>query len=337
MKKSLFILFIIVTVSSSCTKYGSVKLKYPTSPQAFLPENVHTIAIVNRSLTKKDDHTTSLIEAITSGEIAGSDKKASDECLKGVYNRINGWKQIKIIIPTTTRLYGTGTRVTPELLDWKIVKHICDSTKADALLVLETFDSNSDILANAVNNSVNAVITGNIPPPAATLHKIRMNVLSYWRLYDPVNQKIIDQYQSTSYLTFDGGTSAIAIPPPDALPKTAYHAGEEYIQRFLPNYYYVNRSMFKRGKGADKQRFLTAFRKSEVADWEGALLAWEPLTKSTNRKSAGRACLNMAVGYEVLGKIDQAMVWAKKAYEDYGNKLARDYQNQLQYRLRMEY
>lgn len=334
MKKVLFVLFLIAIVFSSCSKYGNVKLKYPTAPEAILPENIHTIAIVNRSLTKKEDQK-SVFESIVSGEIAGSDKKASDECLKGVYDGIQGWIQMNIVIPTKTRLYGTGTRETPELVDWKIVKHLCDSTKADALLVLETFDSNSDILANTVNTAVNSVLTGTPPPPP--LHQVRMNVYCYWRLYDPVNQKIIDQYQSTSFLTFDGGGSAIAIPPPGALSQTAYHAGEEYIQRFLPNYYYVNRSLFKRGKGADKQRFLTAFRKSEVADWEGALLAWEPLTKSNNRTNAGRACLNMAVAYEVLGKTDQAIIWAKKGYEDYGNKLARDYQNQLQYRLRYEY
>jgi len=334
MKKSIVALFIIAAASSGCSKYGNVKLQYPTAPMAFLPENIHTIAVVNRSLTKNEDNK-SVIESVVSGEIAGSDKNASDECLKGVYDRIKGSKQISIVIPTKTRLYGTGTRVTPELLDWKTVKHICDSTKADALLVLETFDSNSDILSNAVNTAVNSVLTGTPPPPP--LHQIRMNVMCYWRLYDPGSQKIIDQYQSTSYLNFDGGASVIAIPPPGALSQTAFHAGEEYIQRFLPNYYYVNRSLFKRGKDGEKQQFLTAFRKTEVADWEGALQVWEPLTKSNNRKNAGRACLNMAVANEVLGKTDQALIWAKKGYEDYGNKLARDYQSQLQYRLRYEY
>ncbi|OFY84212.1 MAG: hypothetical protein A3F72_14385 [Bacteroidetes bacterium RIFCSPLOWO2_12_FULL_35_15] len=334
MKKTVFLLFVIATLSLSCSKYGYVKLNYPTSPQAFLPENIHTIALVNRSLTKKDDNA-SVIESIVSGEIAGSDKKASDECLKGVYDRINGWRQMNIVIPKKTRLYGTGTRETPELLDWKTVKQICDSTKSDALLVLESFDSNSDILSNALNNTMNAVITGNVPPPPTS--QVRMNVVCYWRLYDPINQKIIDQYQSTSFMTFDGGNSVIAIPPPEALPQTAYHAGEEYIQRFLPSYYHVSRSLYKRGKGRDKQQFLTAFRKTEVANWEGAQQVWEPITKSNNSTNAGRACLNMAVAYEVLGKSDQALIWAKKAYEDYGNKLARDYQNQLKYRIRMEY
>ena len=332
MKKLLPLLF-LAFVFQSCSKYGSVSLKYPTAPVAVLPEGIHTLAMVNRSLVSKENRG-QVIESVISGEVAGSDKLASDDCLKGVFGRINGWRDINVVIPAHTRLYGTGTRETPELLDWKVVKQICDSTRADALLVLETFDSNSNLLANVVNEGVNAVVNGGTPAP---VRQVRMNVLCYWRLYDPLNQRIIDQYQSTSYMTFDAGNGLVPVPPPDALSRTAYHAGEEYIQRFLPTYYYVRREMYKRGKGRDKQQFLAAFRHSEVADWEGALPIWMELTKSRNRKNAGRACLDVAVTYEVLGKTSDALTWARKAYEDYGNKLARDYQNQLSYRLRMEY
>lgn len=333
LKNALLILFTIVTVSS-CSKYGHVTLQYPIASQAVLPKSIHKIAIVNRSFVKKGDKPNSLLEAVVSGEIAGSDKKASGECLKGVYDKAQGWKQVEIVIPATNQLYGTGKSETPELVDWKIIEQICNSEKADALLVLETFDSNSDILTNTVNTAINLALTGTPPPPPS--NQIKMNVKCFWRLYDPVNQKIIDQYQSTNYFTFDKGASIIAIPPQEILLQTAYRAGEEYIQRFLPNYYYVKRNLYKKGKSADKQRFLSAFRKSEVADWEGALQVWEPLTKSENRKNAGRACLNMAVAYEVLGETDKALIWAKKGYTDFGNKLARDYQNQLQDRLLIE-
>jgi hypothetical protein len=331
MKKYYFLLFITSLLFSSCSKYGYVSLKYPTAPYAVLPENIHNIAIVNRSLVKKENNN-AVIDAILTGEVAGSDKMASDECLKGVYDRMNGWRNISIIIPSHSHLYGTGTRQTPEILNWDLVKSICDSSKADALLVLETFDSNSGLLATNVNNQINAVITGNAPPPPNL--EIRMNVQSFWRLYDPESKKIIDEYTNTNYLTFNGG--GLNIPPPDALPKTAYNAGEQYIERFLPGYYYVKRDMYKRGKRSEKQQFKTAFRKTEVANWEGAMEVWTPLTKSNNRKNAGRACLNMAVACEVLGKTNDAFTWAKKAYEDYGNKLGRDYANKLKYRLNYE-
>ena len=162
MKRLLLFIF-ITTVFCSCSKYGNVKLNYPTAPQVSLPDNVHRIAVVNRSLFKKDNKN-SVIESIITGEIAGSDKKASDECLRGVQDRVKDSRQIEIVIPVKAWLYGSGTRELPEMLDWKLVKSICDSTKADALLVLETFDSNSDILAGVVTDQVNAILNGNPPP-----------------------------------------------------------------------------------------------------------------------------------------------------------------------------
>jgi hypothetical protein len=334
MKKIIVISVISIVVLSGCSKYGSVNLKYPTPPIAFLPDDIHTIAIVNRSLVRKEDKNNSIIESIVSGKIAGSDRLASDECLKGVFDRINGWHQLSIVIPPKTRLYGTGTRQTPELLNWNIVKNICDTTKADALLVLETFDSNSDILASTVNYEINAVINRTNPIPLPP-RQIRVNTLSFWRLYDPSTKKIIDEFESTNFLTFNASGPEFS-PPSDALYKTAYASGEQYIERFLPGYCFVKRELYKRGKGSRKQEFKTAFRRAEVADWSGASELWTELTKSSNRRNAGRACLNMAVTCEVLGKTDQAFIWAKKSYEDYANKLGREYANKLKYRISIE-
>ncbi|HRG37459.1 MAG TPA: DUF6340 family protein [Bacteroidia bacterium] len=328
MKKHYFFIFISLIILSSCSKYGYVSLKYPNPPLVSLPDNIHDITVVNRSLTPKDNKKP-IIDAIITGEVAGSDKAASDEAIKGVFDGLNGWHNFNVIIPTRTRLYGTGTRETPELLGWPLVKRICDSSKAQALLVLENFDSNSGILMDNIHNQVNAVLNGNTPPPIST--QVRMNVESFWRLYDPNTQKIIDEFKSINYLNFNG-----SVPPPEALPQTAYASGQQYVNRFLPSYYYVRRDFYKRGKGSDKSEFLKGFRRSEVANWKGASEIWLELTKSKNRKNAGKACLNMAVACEALGNIKDAYSWAKKAYEDYGNRLGRDYANKLKYRLNYE-
>ena len=335
-KNSFVYMVLIALVLSGCSKYGFVRLNYPLDPVALLPDNVKDIAVVNRSLTSSEDKKKKTIESIMSGEIAGSDRLASDECLKGVFDRINGIRGINIIIPQHTRLYGTGTRETPELLDWITVQAICDSTNTDALLVLETFDSNSDLIVSTVANQVVRVINGNPPVPAVP-NRVRMNVLCFWRLYDPSVRRIIDQFQSHSYLNFDGVGRDFALPPPDALTSTAYAAGQEYIQRFLPGFYSVKRDMYKRGKGSFNQEFKAAFRHAEVANWQGAMDEWAKIAEHANRKNAGRACLNMAVSYEVLGNTDLALQWVKKSYEDYRDRLGRDYANILLRRKNLEY
>jgi hypothetical protein len=160
-----------------------------------------------------------------------------------------------------------------------------------------------------------------------------MNVVAYWRLYDPVSRRIIDQYQHDGYLSFP---TEAGIPPPDALPRTAYNAGGAYIARFLPGSYKVKRKLYKRTGGAGKHQFKAGYRSTEVANWNGALELWEPLTKDRKRKTSGRACLNVAVANEVLGQNQQALDWAKKSYELYRDKLGRDYSKILIRRIRIE-
>ncbi len=325
MKKQLILLILVAAlVLPGCSKYGYVNLDYPLDPVVMLPDGINTIAIVNRSLIKPKDKSNTLWESIATAEIAGSDKLASDECLKGAFGKVNGRNDVTIVTPQQTRLYGSGTAQTPELLDWRQVKKICESNKADALLVLESFDSNSDLLTAAVTQHVGEILQGNTPKPS-TPCQVRMTVRALWRLYGPNTKRIIDQYESTAFLTFDAPANNIAIPPPDALPRTAYAAGQEYMDRFLPGYYTVKRDMYKKGKGSAKEEFIAVFRRAETANWEGAIQGWTALLNKCSGKNAGRAALNIAVAYEVLGKTKQALEWAKKSYVEYGDKVGREY------------
>lgn len=323
---------IFIVLFLSCSKYGYVMVNYPLRPMLHFPDSIKSIGLVDRCLIKKEDKKTSVIESIITGEVAGSDKMASKECLRAVYERMNGWRGIRIVNYGIHDEYGSGNSTVPDPLPWVRVRQICDSADVDALLVLEIFDSNSDVLESAVVNQVINIATNNSAPPSP---QIRMTVKSFWRLYEPYSQQIIDQYQNTNFLNFNV-SSVLQPPPPQALPQTAYAAGDQYISRFLPGYNRVRRDMYKRGKGSEKGKFKQAFRKSEVANWTGAIESWQKLAKSKRRVNAGRACLNIAVGHEVLGNTTEALKWAQKAYEDYNNKLARDYVGYLQWRMRYE-
>ncbi|WP_339736751.1 DUF6340 family protein [uncultured Sunxiuqinia sp.] len=331
-KGNLLFWIVFSLVLSSCSRYGYVHLDYPQAPAAYFPEGVDDLAVVNRSLTKADDQQTKVIESIMTGEVAGSDKLASDEAIKGVYDGIHTTEGIHIVIPRNLRLYGTGTRETPAVMEWERVAAICDSTGADALLVLETFDSNSDLLLQTAAGQVGSILaTGK--PSVRIPRQARVDVRCYWRLYDPHTKTIADQFQQSHYLRFNllGG-----IAPFQALSETAYAAGHEYVQRFLPSFYSVRRELYKKGKGQDKHQFNTGWRRSEVANWEGAIEAWAPLADNPGSQLAGQAALNTAVAHEVLGDTDQALEWAQRAYEDYGDKLARDYAKTLLRRKNIE-
>ncbi len=317
---NLIVTAILLLATCGCSKYGYVSLSYPVEPQVYLPENIHSVAIVNRSLTTEEEKGAKVSEAIISSEI-GSDFLASDACIKGVHDAIARLPEADLVIPSEFRMFGTGTRQLPEPLPWEQVEEICKREGADGLLVLETFDSNTDLLAKAATEQIASLMTTGRPkvtPPS----QVKMNVTAYWRLYDPGTRRIVDQYQHNSHMTFNtvGG-----VPPPDALPRTAYDAGIAYIDRYLPGSYRVKRKLYKRTSGSAKNQFKAGYRRTEVANWNGAMELWGELTDDPKRKTAGRACLNMAVANEVLGQTDPALDWAQRSYEFYRDKLGRDY------------
>ncbi len=319
-KTSLWLIIFALSFAG-CSKYGYVSLNYPTEPVVFLPEGIDEIAVVNRSLTEEEDKSRKIAESIATGEIAGSDRLASDDCIKAVYAAAQNWGDAMVVIPETLRLYGTGTREMPELLDWEHVAEICEKEKTDALLVLENFDSNTDLLLQAAGEQVMALIsTGE--PVAKVPDRVNMTVSCYWRLYEPSNRTVIDQYQQNSYMQFE---LVNGIPPSGALQEVAYDAGWSYVKRFLPSYYTVKRKLYKRTSGSAKNQFKAAFRRTEVGNWQGGIEIWQELSDHQKQKTAGRACLNVAVGNEVLGNTNEALKWAQQSYEFHNDKLGRDY------------
>jgi len=99
MVRNLFVIVIIALAAAGCSKYGYVSLNYPTPPLAYLPDNIHSIAIVNRSLTREEDEGDKVFESIVTGEVAGPDRLASDQCIKGVYDAIFELERTELIIP----------------------------------------------------------------------------------------------------------------------------------------------------------------------------------------------------------------------------------------------
>ncbi len=232
-KNKLILLFFILFILTSCSKYAYVLIDYPLKPVVDLPTNIDTITVINRSLLNKEDSKNKVLKSVVIGEVISYDKLTSDECIKGVFDGARRITNINIVILDKIKYYGTGTREMLDLLEWNIVSMICDSNNANALLVLENFDSNTDLLISTATKQTKAILNTGSPKPALP-QQINMSVICYWKLYEPTSQKIIDQYQQTFHKTIN--TKGIALPA-DALYEAAYYAGIEYIQRFLPDYY----------------------------------------------------------------------------------------------------
>lgn len=91
----------------------------------------------------------------------------------------------------------------------------------------------------------------------------------------------------------------------------------------------------------EKPRFNPALargsRLAQVGQWEEAIEAWhEGLKQINNRKTGGRLYHNIALGNEVMGNLQEARIWAGKAFTDYGYKKGRTYAQEISRRMRQE-
>lgn len=111
-------------VLTSYGRYGWLDLKYPQAPAYILLENISRIAIINRSQTSFPDSKL-LAEQVRTGEIGGSDRQASHDCLKGAFDLPNVNPYYSIVFLSKTRYPGTGSRVASEILSWDTVVKIC--------------------------------------------------------------------------------------------------------------------------------------------------------------------------------------------------------------------
>lgn len=338
MKKINFIFilaFIIAFGFSSCkTKSLSVRVLKPAD--IYVPGKIKTLAVVNRSLPTKGDGSRilNIIEGVVTGEGIFVDRNASERCISGVAEGLMNSPRFSVSVPTGLNIRGTGTAQFPEPLHWAEVEKICKDYSSDALILLETFDSN--INREYGTKQKTKKVDDKDVTYTEHLATIDIAINAGWRIYYPKERMIVDQNVFTDHRgwTEKGPTRADAqkkLPrPSDAVEDAGFFSGKQYAHRISPTWLWVSRKYYI--KGTDE--FKNARYKVQAKQWEDAADIWKKYTNNPDPKIAGYACYNMALASEVLGEFEIALDWAKKAYSDYRLKSALSYINVIEGRIR---
>ena len=332
MKKINFILVIFSSALLLSCASSSISLNVLVPADINVPQNIKKLAAINRSLPAKGEGVNNVIEGIVTGEGLFVDKDASRKTIDGLANGLVSSPRFTIAVPNL-ELKGTGTAQWPLPLDWSQVEKICNDNQADALLVLETFDSNN----NHRTSTVNKKKTENGKEISYVEYHAHLGIAinAGWRIYDPKNKKIIDQNVYVDRMDWEkigpNEKEAIRLLPSqrNATMDAGYYAGQQYARRISPTWVWTSRSYYVKGNDS----FKTAKRKVQAKQWDEAAEIWQAALKDPKMKIAGRAAFNLALAAEVDGKLDIAVEWAKKAYSDYGCKAGRNYSNVLYKRL----
>jgi hypothetical protein len=321
-KLMLFLIMGLIYVVFSSSAWVKLTLVRPSD--LVIPDYIKSIALIDR--TKQEDTKQNKVEQIMTGEVFHQDEQAVFQLGQGFIEACSGTQRF-ITVRTGERFTSNGTKSTfPTPLDWDTVTEICNKNQTDALLSVEIFDT--DFL---LTNSPVSLESRNIGGKMVTLPVVRANGVAIInvgiRLYDVANRVILDEYQTTRRMNFQGEAATLQgainamLDKVEATKQASYESGFAYGERITPTYYQVTRYFFD----SPKKKLGAGVRYSEVGDWKNAIDEWTKIVNTGKRKHAGRAAFNIAVGYEVLGDMEKAKQWAARSHTEFQEKDADEY------------
>ncbi|NJK98436.1 MAG: hypothetical protein HC905_29100 [Bacteroidales bacterium] len=186
-----------------------------------------------------------------------ADRRGAEECIRGVMASLNHSPRFQAVAPGDMDLRGTGTREFPPALDWYIVEDICKQNQADALITLETFDSNNSIsIGERQAERKDGDRTIKFTEFLATLN---VQIEAGWKIYYPAEKRIIDQNIYSDGRSWSNASDArkkaeAGLPFMDqAVADAGRYAGERYAFRISPMWVNVSRYYFRKGNADLKQ------------------------------------------------------------------------------------
>jgi Family of unknown function (DUF6340) len=271
------------------------------------------------------------LEGVLTGEAIGQDRRSREEAVQGLTSALTRTPRFQVV---STGIEMSGSKAgnnLPAPLEWSEVERICRDYGTDAIATIESFDSDNSASTRRVENKRKDK-NGKEYIDVSFNGRQRTGVRIGWRMYDPKRKIIIDEYTTDDFLerTSTGSTERAAL---NNLPSqvnvtrdVAYNVGLEYGARIAPIFVQLNRNYYHKAKGV-KSEMKQASRFFKSKNEGDAVAIWKKIEANTtnSKKTRGRAAFNMAVASEVEGNLEMAMVWARKSYDEYGNKKARHY------------
>lgn len=317
---TLFLFALTAMVWTSCST-SSALITTTRPPDLILADDIVNILVVDRS--RPSNQAVTVLEGVVTGEQIGSDFQGRVEVMHSLFN-IMSLQDRFALIDSDLELKGSasGARAKSPLKEEKVMQ-LAQDFEADAVLVLEAFDSDG---RNVVSGLISlGAVTAGIFDPVAYPNNLRTS----WRLYDGLDGKVLDEFQT--FETQDGWWTYSALYPSEqflAVTESARSAAFQYAGRIVPLPVNYQRRYYKRGIPANRE-LLRAHRMVSAQRWERAEQMWERIYQvETKRRPRARAAYNLAIAAERKGDLDLALNWLEKSIE-LGNDKAIGYASNL--------
>jgi len=302
-----------------------------------IPKEIQSIGVLNRSLPDRESKLINVLEGFVTGESIQADREGSFHCIRAVGARLAESPRLKAVVIETDQYRGTGTREFAEPLSWDEVEELCRQYRVDAILALETFDSDFDIRKHT--KDVKEKVNGREVTRKEHHADLRVNVGSGWRLYSGKNRSIMDQVVFSDRKDWSGSGKSEQAALDDlpnkrrAINESGSFAGIMLANRISPNWRQESRAYFVKGHDELKK----AKKEVQFNNWDAAIVIWKRLAAGADPEVAGKACFNLALASEMEGNLDLAIIWIEKSMKEFHIKKARQYASTLYQRQENEF
>lgn len=307
--KRIFIIVVSLSLLSSCQTLSVYSFQGLNAPSVIIPSDVKTIGFVDRNTSFKID-TTSQHFVLNNTNLVDTVDRSNDissNCYLGFRENLSEYLSVDSIpFVRLNKIEMEGDRdYSP--MKWELVDSICAKTGSDVLICLE------DIQLYCKYTVVTDVIHYGITDA---------NYFAVWRIYDPLNQKYIDEQIVIDSLFSEVTSSSYNKLIEEKLPSrnelfkdVSYQIGNNYANLLSPEWSDITRKYFVSGD----DRLAIAKYYIDQEDWDRSILLWTEISNEDNYKLAGRACYNLAVAYEIKGDFGIANQWIRKSIFYYKN------------------
>lgn len=328
---------LIGAIAVSCLPTRSLVVDIPQPAQKELPASVQSLTLVTQVVDENytDLHTDSLQKLFYQKRFSLDtviyDYQMADTTLKALGELLFESGRYDYVIPEARFLKPTSEATPVPELSWEDVSALSDTFNTDAVLSLDYLKTG--VVTDFSNETFYRTSEEGFYSSVYATMKIPYEAL--FRVYDPEQKRIVltETIRDTLYWE-DADASVNGLfnrftPVKQALTETgitiALDLSEKIAVRWRPErrrYFTTGNSQIRRGSDVAIQ-----------GDWPAAIEIWRDVAENANSKSVkSKALLNVALGYEIIGDVEQAINWALQSYETMYRPLTYEYLETLKRR-----
>lgn len=315
------LLFLVIAgLSVSCVSTQSILIEVPQRPKNELPESVQSLLLVARMVDDSyNDLESDSLQSIFykqkfEYDTIINDLSVVDTTLKALGELLFESGRFDFVIPKNRFLpFDRNSFLTREM-PWEEVNQLCETYQTDAILSLDHFKTrvSASLGKETFFNPYESTFYAGVEA------EMKISYEALFRIYDPQTEKIIiREFMRDTIVWVDVDVSVRELfnhftPVKSALQETGIAVALDFADKISTTWRQERRTIFFKGDSDLKN----AAQFARTNQWQPAMALWNKIAEESKSKAVkSKAELNIAVGYELQGNLDEAISWGLKSYE----------------------